>query len=609
MISTFRTAAVLAVVLNAGQLPAQAPAPRQSAPISNIQYTVSFNRESAIRRMMHVDMTFDVAGAEPVILSLPSWTPGAYEISNFAKWISSFDATTGESAMAARLRWDKLDHDSWRVRPTAASRVRVSFDFEADTLDNAMAWARSDFLFFNGTNVFMYPEGRGFDFGATVRVETDSSWKVVTGMASSAAPRSYSASNYHDLVDMPFFVGRFDLDSAEVEGKWIRFASYPTLSVAGSAREQVWDQLKRFVPAQAKVFGETPWQHYTVMQIADDSFGGASGLEHQNSHVNVITPYAVGHPFMATLYAHEIFHAWNVKRLRPTELWPYSYDQIQSTTLLWVSEGITDYYADLTIVRSGLADSTAFLALATEKLLEVGGTPPVSLEDASLSTWIQPLDGTGTIYYPKGALAGLLLDILIRDATDNRASLDNVMRELYQNAFKQGRGFSEEEWWSTVSRVAGGKSFADFSERYIDGREPFPWAEVLPLAGLRVAADTLREPRLGIATIADSNGVRVDQVEPGSAGAAAGVRAGDYLMAIGEIMLNDPQFLDKFRAKYSAGEDATIPLRIQRGTQSITMSARAQFNIRVQETLQLLDAASEKAQRIRTGLFHGTTGG
>ncbi len=605
--SYFGATVALLLAFGSSELRGQA----QSAPIANVRYDVTFNRESGIRRTMRVEMSFDVQGQTPVILSLPAWTPGSYQIANFAQWISNFSASTVTAGVGsgAALKWDKVDHDTWRVTPSGAARAKVAFDFNADSLDNAMAWSRSDFLFFNGTNVFMYPEGRGFDWNATVAVTTDATWSVVSPMQSGPQPRTYTAANYHDLVDMPFFVGRFDLDSALVSEKWMRLATYPPLSVTGKMREAVWDQLKKFVPAEAKVFGEVPWQHYTVMQIADDSYGGASGLEHQNSHVNVITPYAVGHPFMASLYAHEIFHAWNVKRLRPAEMVPYRYDIPQPTPLLWISEGITDYYADLMIVRSGLADSTAFLGLTTEKINEVGMSPPVSLEDASVSTWIQPRDGTGTIYYPKGALAGFLLDIMIRDASDNKASLDEVMREMYNSTYKQGKGFTAEEWWSTVSRLSGGKSFTDFNAKYIDGRDPFPFAEVLPLAGLMIKSDTLREPKMGIATTADSAGVRVEEVEPGSAAATAGVKVGDYLVAIGEIMLADPAFLEKFKVKYATGTDAQIPIRVQRAGSPMTLSARVQLEIRVQQILQPAPGASPKATRIRAGLFAGTVGG
>ncbi len=187
---------------------------------------------------------------------------------------------------------------------------------------------------------------------------------------------------------------------------------------------------------------------------------------------------------LASLYAHEIFHAWNVKRMRPAEMVPYRYDRPQPTALLWISEGITDYYADLAEVRSGLTTPDQFYATTTGKIEEVASAPAVALEDASLSAWVKPVDGTDDTYYPKGSLAGLLLDIMIRDASDNRRSLDTVMREMYASSWKRSRGFTNEEWWQAVSRAAGGRSFAEFEKRYVDGRDEFPWDSVLPLGGL-----------------------------------------------------------------------------------------------------------------------------
>ena len=216
---------------------------------------------------------------------------------------------------------------------------------------------------------------------------------------------------------------------------------------------------------------------------------------------------------LASITAHEIFHAWNVKRLRPAEMWPYRYDRPQETVWLWVSEGITDYYADLALVRGGVVDSTGFAALTQQKIDETYDSPPVALEDASLSTWISPDDGTCDVYYPKGSLAGFLLDILIRDASDNQRSLDDVMRGLYQQRLE---GEPRIHRRGLVARGVGGRRAAsrsdEFTRRYIDGREEFPWGEVLPLAGFRLAIDSIREPRIGIVTTGDSAGPVVEQV-------------------------------------------------------------------------------------------------
>ena len=128
-------------------------------------------------------------------------------MTNFARWVSNFTPTSE----GKELGWDKLDYDTWRIRAAGAKSITVAFDFQADTLDNAMAWSRPDFLLFNGTNVFMYPEGRSLTFPATVRIHTESDWLVATGMHRGTEAGTYGEKNYHDLVDMPFFIGKFEL--------------------------------------------------------------------------------------------------------------------------------------------------------------------------------------------------------------------------------------------------------------------------------------------------------------------------------------------------------------------------------------------------------------
>ena len=601
---SLRAACTAALVVVPVTVAAQATtlAATQSAPISGIRYEVTFDRMTAQARTLRVAMSFDVGGAGPVLLSLPAWTPGAYEISNFARWVSNFGATAGGKA----LTWDKLDFDTWRVRPDGAKSVTVSFDYLADSLDNAIAWARGEFVFFNGTNIFLYPEGRPTDFASTVTVKTDVSWNVTTGMKPAGAPRTYTAANYHDLVDMPFFVGQYDVDSATISNKTVRMASWPKGALQGANRAQFWEHQKKLLPTMGAVFNDIPFDTYTTFIVFDSTSGGGSALEHQNSHVGIYSPLIVESVLFPSITAHEMIHAWNVKRLRPADMVPYRYSQPQPTTWLWVSEGITDYYSDVVLARSGIVDSTGFSILVHDKIESVAQAPPVALEDASLSTWIHPTDGTGYIYYEKGSLAGFLLDIMIRDASDNKKSLDDVFRELYQTAYKQKwTGFTSEQWWGAVSRAAGGKSFAGFNAKYIDGREPMPFAQVLPLAGFRVKVDSIREPRLGVSSAPDSSGVRVMNVQPGSPAEAAGLRAGDYLIQVGDITVRDQGFGEQFRSRYARADGQTLPVKIRRDGQPMELQIPVRLAVRTEERVMLDPGATEKARRIRAGIVKG----
>jgi predicted metalloprotease with PDZ domain len=588
-------------------LAATSPGPAAvSAPISNIQYDITFNRETAAQKQLAVSMSFDVTGSGDVLLSLPAWTPGAYEVTNFARWVSSFSPTAGGKA----LRWDKLDYDTWRIRTGGAKQVTVAFNFEADSLDNAMAWSQADFAFFNGTNVLLYPEGRSLDFPATVKVHTEGDWLVATGMHGASATTGLSEKNYHDLVDMPFFVGHFDFDSTMVGSLKVRLATYPAGKLTGEARTAFWDGYKKLFAPQAAVFGETPYDNYTTLIVLSETFGGGSALEHQSSHLGIYTTRGIGQLWMTSVTAHEMFHAFNVKRLRPAEMVPYRYDVAEPTVWLWVSEGITDYYADITLLRSGIVDSAAFLEATNGKIGTVNNSPPTALEDASLSTWIHPTDGSGYIYYPKGSLAGFMLDILIRDASDNHRSLDAVMRDVYQTTYKRGKGFGMTEWWGAVSRAAGGKNFDTFYNRYIDGREPFPWDSVLTLAGLRLTTDSAMVPRVGIATNNDSTGIRVAQVVPGGAAAEAGVETGDLMLALGEVNLTldggDP--FEKFRSTYADKEGADLPIKVIRNGKELTLPGKVHLRLVTTSRLVPDPNPSAKAARVRHGLFAGVMG-
>ena len=592
---------------------AQRPTPAassdpQSGPITNVRYDVTFNSQTARNRTIDVEMTFDVASAAPVLLSLPAWTPGAYEISNFARNVYEFTARpAGARAPSVELRWDKVDFDTWRVYPGAARSITVSTSHLADSLDVAAAWTAPDLAVFNGTNVFFYPEGRPPEFTATVNVQTEADWKVVTGMKTAASgSHSYTAATYHDLVDMPFMVGHFDLDSARIAERWTRLATYPARSLAGPQRAEVWRAIERMIPPQVAVFGDVPWDSYTVMQVAHPSFPGASGLEHQNSHLDVISPLAIGHPVMYSLYAHEVFHAWNVKRLRPAEMVPYRYDRPQPTTLLWISEGITDYYADLSLSRGGVTGAPEFYAATTSKIQSVDALPPIALEDASLSAWIHPVGGTADIHYNKGSLAGLMIDIMIRDVTDNRRSLDDVMRELYTTTAKRGTGFTAAQWWAAVSRAAGGRfPVEQFIQRFIDGRERYPWEDILPLAGMRLVADSILTPRLGVTTVSDSQGVLVTEILPGSSAAVAGVQVGDYMLAIGEVQVLNQNFGEQFRARYADRNGAPITIRVRRGEQLLSLAAHVELAAQVQRRVEEDANASAKEVRIRDGILRG----
>ncbi len=578
------------------------PVALRSAPITDVRYTLNFTAGLGVERSVEVGMTFAVSGRDPVVLSMPVWTPGSYEVNNWARFLSDFHAT----AKGKELRWDKSDPDTWRIYSDAPGEVKLQYRLKADTLDNAGNWARDEFALVNGTAAFLYPEGRPLEFPSQVTVTTEPAWRVVTGLPATGA-RTFTAPTYHELVDHPFFIGRFDVDSALVAGVWFRLSAYPEGSTTVGQRAKLLDQMKRVIPKQTQVFGDTPWRRYEIMQIAEKGFGGMSALEHENSNVALVEAEALDEDFVPSVYAHEIFHAFNVKRLRPIDLWPYRYEAAQPTPWLWVSEGITDYYADLSLLRGGVWKEPDFLGATQKKLEHLEATVPVALEDASLQTWLHMTDGTSDIYYDKGSLAGLALDILIRDATDNAGSLDDVFRELYANDFRQGRGFTPEEWWGAVSRAAKGLKFTDFANRYVDGRDSYPIESWLAKAGWRIRADSTREARFGVSLSTDSLGVRVGMVDPNGAAAAGGVKANDLITAVDGVSTGDPTW-QRWRQKYSAREGAKVSVELLRDGKRLVVQVPVRISVLIERRIEPDPKASAKAQRVRQGILRGETG-
>ena len=197
---------------------------------------------------------------------------------------------------------------------------------------------------------------------------------------------------------------------------------------------------------------------------------------------------------------------------------------------------------------------------------------------------------------------------MIRDGSDNHSSLDDVMRTLYNSAYKAGRGFTPDEWWATVTKAANGKSFRDFSARFVDGRQPFPYDQVFPLAGLRIARDTSRVPQLGIASLQDSTGLHVTQVLAESSAAAAGVQPGDQLISVGGFNADDPNWTENFRSRYARQAEGTaLPVVIKRDGAQQTLTAHLHFVLRIESRLVEDSRASSKAKRIRAGLLAATT--
>lgn len=579
------------------------------AAAQSVRYDVAVTDPAS--HLFHVSAEFPAAGKDTLYLSLPAWSPGAYEIQNYARYVRGFSAT---SAAGQALFWDRLDKDTWRVVTGKSARVTVQFDVFGDTIDLSLARLTGDFGQFLGTNLFLFEEGQ-LGRPADVRVHVPAGWHVTSALPGGAGG-AYRAADYHELADAMTFVGHYSLDSLAVDGKWIRVALWPAADYTPAVSRNLRGGIEKMAQVQNRLMGGAPYDVYTVFfNVIHEPVEFGGGLEHATSQYDIMPagPDFAGASgelgaFIYPLLSHEFFHLWNVKRIRPVEMWPYDYHAEQYTPLLWWSEGVTDYYADLTNLRAGLWSPDQFVRNINDNIQQVEGAPePWSAEDGSVATWINEVYvNSSQLYYPKGSVLGLLLDISIRDATDNAHSLDEVMRTLYARYYRQGKGFSTVDLLGEL-RKAGMPDADAFYQRYINGRDSLPYDAVLGKAGITVSRNRVSVPFLGIATVPDSSpDLVVGSVTPGSSADAAGVQAGDALVSVGDITIApDQDWASTFRSRYRGRGGQPLTITVNRGGQTLTLTTTVRERTSARFSLTRAANLTPKQTRIWQGLATG----
>lgn len=569
-----------------------------------VRYQVSL--ASAAGHLFHVKAEFPTSGLDTLVVSLPAWSPGNYEIQNYARFVRHF---TVHDPSGAPVFWDRLDKDTWRAGTAKNASLTVEFDYYADTIDLSQARLLPDFGQFLGTNLFLYQVGH-IDRPAEVRFALPQGWDVMTALTPSGD--GYKAADYHELADAQTFIGHFTRDSISVDGKWIRIGFWPSSDYTPAAAKNLREGIGRQAATQNKLMGGAPYDVYTIFfNIIHEAIPFGGGLEHAASQFDILPTEMYADAggtlgsFVRPLTAHEFFHMWNVKRIRPAEMWPYDYRAEQYTPLLWWSEGVTDYYGDLTDLRSGLWSDDQWLASTQSNVDQVEQIPePWSEEDGSIATWINEVyDNSSQMYYPKGSLTGLLLDISIRDATDNKHSLDEVTRNLYTRFYKQGKGFRTADLLALFTD-AGMPNTAAFYQRYINGRDPLPYEQVFPLAGIAVQRSSRKSIYLGVMFGGTAN--VLSGVSDGGPAQAAGLQAGDTIVSVGDITVSpDKDWGPTFRSEY-AGKSGSVPVVVRRDGQTMTLNVTPGERTVNGVQLSRMANPSAKAARIWQGIATGT---
>jgi predicted metalloprotease with PDZ domain len=566
---TFALAVWVGLVLTALSVEAQ---PRQSL---RIEYTVKV--QSVKDHLFHV--TADVRNIrQPRLdLSLPTWTPGWYTVENYARNILRFHVT---DARGRRLPHSMTRKQTWRVQTAGLDRIKVEFDYSANVLGLNQAKITNDWAFFTGIQLFLLAEGhRGAP--ATVRFDVPDNWRIISALKETRDAKIFTAPDYDTLVDAPTEMGNFDVIPFDVEGKPHFFVATPAGVFPKDQHARLADYLRRIALVQRNIFGELPYEKYVYFYFfAPPESNAGGGLEHLNSHV--VVGAAGANPraeFLTGIASHEFFHLWNVKRLRPAEMWPYDYSREQESPLLWFSEGFTNYYGVLAEYRAGTVTRERFLRAVGDAAGGVESNEArkyISPADASVSTWLGYDTPTafGISYYTQGQNLGALLDLSIRQDTSGTRSLDDAMHTLYQEFYKRGRGFTNADVIAVINRLTR-RDYADFFRRHITGVEVPPYDKIFSYAGYRFQKTTEKVARFGINFNPSPEGAQVTNVLPDSPAAEAGLASGDLIRTIdGTVVKPDETGNISFREVLARKIGQTVKLSIKRGTEERTLDVK-----------------------------------
>src|SRR5215204_2997141 len=442
--------------------------------------------------LLEVEMRLAWAASAPAQaeISMPAWTPGSYLVREYARHVESFSAA---DAGGNALMWRKTDKNSWQIDTKGAKEIVVKYNVCSNELTVRTNELNADHAFFTPAALLMFPTDN-LKTASTVRVAPYKNWKIATGLPKVEGQQNvFRAENFDVLYDSPFEVGNFKEISFTVQGKPHRFV------VEGEGNydlERIAKDTAKIVEESYKIFGELPYTDYTFIL----NLRGGGGLEHLNSTALQWNRFGFSgnqHNNFMTLVAHEYFHVWNVKRIRPDALGPFDYENENYTKLLWVAEGGTAYYESVLVQRAGIISTKEFLdgkAAQIQSLQERPGRFETSLEEASFDAWIkyyrqdENAINNQISYYDKGEIVSMMLDVEIRTASKGSKSLDDVMRHLYNEFYKKKRNYTPADF-QKAAEMAAGRSLDDFFSKYVRGEADIDYNGILNGIGLQLATD------------------------------------------------------------------------------------------------------------------------
>lgn len=534
----------------------------------SVRYELSMPKPQ--NHYFEVKMVLSELKENEVLVKLPVWAPGSYLVREFSKNVNQVIATNEKGK---QLTVFKTSKNSWNIKRENSKEIHVSYSVYSFELSVRTSFLDLTHGFVSGSGIFMYTESTKNKKGELKITPHASFKKITTGLplkgedvASESA--NFVFENYDHLVDCPIEIGNqevFTFDAAGVKH---------TVGIYGEGNYSI-DSLKKdmatIVESATNVFGQNPNKDYTF--IIHNVVNGQGGLEHTNSttlSVNRWTYEGSKYLGFLSLVAHEYFHLWNVKRIRPVQLGPFNYDKENYTSLLWVMEGFTSYYDELLLLRAGYYDVNQYLNKLLGSINYVEGSVGSRIQPvahASFDAWVKAYRpdensaNTTMTYYSRGANIAAILDAMIIKEYNGQKCLDHFMQILYHKYYeKLGRGFSEKEFQTELSDFLH-QDMSTFFNKYINGTEIPNFNDVFEKIGLGVEYIGVPKPSFGAVLSQSGKELKVSRVRSNSSAENAGLSVNDEIIGCNGYRVNKSDIEDVI-ARLNTGE--TMNLLISR---------------------------------------------
>ncbi|HXI14499.1 MAG TPA: hypothetical protein VNM92_17920 [Thermoanaerobaculia bacterium] len=538
-----------------------------------IAYRISF--ENPNDHLLDITLHFR-ARTNRVELTLPAWRPGRYLIQNYAANVREWMA---QDASGQPLKLHKIEKSRWALDCDEGADVEVRYRFFAGVIDAGSSFVANDEIYFNGSNLFMMVEGDR-SVPITLEVGFPPEWEFATQLERDEEGK-FEARDYDHLIDSPFLasptlrVHTFTEAGCDV-----------TMAFQGGERidtSQFIEPVRRIVAGHARLFQGLPITAYRFLYHLGDRW---HGVEHESSCSIIADHWELlgagegsdAYDHLLAITSHEFFHLWNVKRIVPAAFTPYDYSVETPTRLLWLMEGVTSFYGEKMLLRSGLWSPVRYLkhlAKEIDVLEGSAGRNHLSLSQASFDAWLQePAQMHDKInawisFYNKGEIVGALLDIAIRRETGGEKSLDDVMRDLWTRYGLTGKGLEEDALEVAVRRAAG-VGLDDFLRRYVHGTESLPYEELFSVAGIRYERREMKTGSFGGRLDSRSGKLFVDATLEGGAARSCGILNGDEILALDGLRVSRVAEVEQILTAHA--DSRSIPITIARNRVVSTLS-------------------------------------